>query len=487
MRLIDTLRGPGGHHSSSSRNSRNHWWLLVCATLVCATTITGCSSGSSNHASAPASSRTVTLIPDSPSLTNPSLATPGLPAPVDDPFYQVPPGYASTKPGTVLKSRPLTLSPAFKATWSSSGGYQLLYRTTDVTRISYRDRGYGPPPNPPGSRSKESRLRPDCRGQSHNQLCSVVPDTAGSASLSLFFDNVMIGSALANGWDVVISDYEGPRSELLVGPLEGRETLDGIRAAEGFSDDGLNGAVTKVGLEGYSGGSVPTIWAGSLAAGYAPKLDVVGIAAGGVAADPNYITAHIDHSLLFGGVILGLVGVSRAYPELHLGTILNARGLQVAAKDARDGYGCGLGVTSFAGGTAAHFTNFSTSQALAQLPAIVKVTDQLSAVSAPAPHAPVYLYNTVNDEIMRIAQVDALYAAYCRAGARVSYDRSIVGEHISGITTFGLTAPLYLAARFAGTRAPVHVRRPPERPKQIAAGPGSRLLRPGFEHSPITS
>jgi triacylglycerol lipase len=276
----------------------------------------------------------------------------------------------------------------------------------------------------------------------------------------------MIGTALANGWDVVVSDYEGPKSELLVGPLEGRETLDGIRAAENFPEDGLNGTATKVGLEGYSGGSVPVIWAGSLAASYAPKLHIVGVAAGGVAADPDYITAHIDHSLLFGGVILGLVGISRAYPELHLPTIFSAHGLQVTALDGRDGYGCGLGVTSFAGGTAVRYTKFSSSQALARYPVIVKVTGKLDAVSAPAPHAPVYLYNTVDDEIMRISQVDALYAAYCKAGTSVSYDRSSVGDHISGITTFGVRAPLYLAARFAGQRPPSTCAGRPNDPKQ---------------------
>ena len=282
----------------------------------------------------------------------------------------------------------------------------------------------------------------------------------------LFFDNVMIGTALAEGRDVVVSDYEGPRSELLVGPLEGRETLDGIRAAEGFPGDGLNGTATKVGLEGYSGGSVPTIWAGALAASYAPKLDIVGVAAGGVAANPDYISAHIDHSLLFGGVILGLVGISRAYPQQHLTNILNARGLQVAAVDARDGYGCGLGVTSFAGGTAAQYTKFSTSQALAHYPALVKVSGKLNAISALAPHAPMYLYNTVNDEIMRIEQVDALYAAYCRAGTSVTYDRSSVGDHISGITTFGVRAPLYLVARFAGQRPPSTCAGRPDSPRQ---------------------
>jgi hypothetical protein len=397
--------------------------------------------------------------------TSPSILAPGFAAPADDPFYQPPPGYKLTKPGKVLRSRTLTLSPAYRAVWSSSGGYQLFYRTTDangsptatVATVLVPTHPAPGPRNLVSDQIAEDSLTTSC-APSHLLRQSPPPSSVP--------DKVMIGTALADGWDVVVSDYEGPDSELLVGPLEGRETLDGIRAAEEFAGDGLSGPASEVGLEGYSGGSVPTIWAGSLAASYAPKLQVVGVAAGGIAANLNYVTAHIDHSLLFGGVILGLIGISRAYPEMQPTDILDARGLQVAALDARDGYGCGGGVTAAVDGTAAQYTNFSTSQALAKFPALVKITDKLNAVQAPAPHAPVYLYNTVHDEIMRIEQVDPLYTAYCKAGTRVLYDRSSVGEHISGITAFGLRAPLYLAARFAGRSPPSTCTSHPNDPKQ---------------------
>jgi hypothetical protein len=110
------------------------------------------------------------------------------------------------------------------------------------------------------------------------------------------------------------------------------------------------------------------------------------------------------------------------------------------------------GVIAAVDGTAAQYTDFSTSQALAHYPALVRTTDTLNAVKGQAPQIPVYLFNTVHYEIMRIAQVDALYAAYCKADTKVTYDRSSVGDHISWITTFGVRAPLYLAARFAGRR-----------------------------------
>jgi Secretory lipase len=62
------------------------------------------------------------------------------------------------------------------------------------------------------------------------------------------------------GWDVVIPDHEGPLATPIVGPTEGRTTLDGIRAAENFAAAGLEGSKTEVALSRYSGGSVPTMW-----------------------------------------------------------------------------------------------------------------------------------------------------------------------------------------------------------------------------------
>src|SRR5271155_165558 len=241
MRLIESLRAPGrAPFETVEVIRRSHRWLLASATLMCATMMAGCSSGNSTSPSTIANAGPVALIPDSPSLTNPSLATPGLPVPVDDPFYQAPPGYASTMPGMMLKSRPFTLSPAFKATWSSLGGYQLLYRTTDahgsptatVTTILLPTHPAPGPRNLVSDQIAEDSLTTSC---APSYLMRQAP-TPSSVP-----DKVMIGTALANGWDVVVSDYEGPHSELLVGPLEGRETLDGIRAAEGFAGDGLKG------------------------------------------------------------------------------------------------------------------------------------------------------------------------------------------------------------------------------------------------------
>ncbi|MFJ2665246.1 lipase family protein [Nocardia fluminea] len=58
-----------------------------------------------------------------------------------------------------------------------------------------------------------------------------------------------------------------------VGPLGGRITLDGIRAAQNFDQAGLSGASTRTAMWGYSGGAIPTANAAELQPEYAPELN----------------------------------------------------------------------------------------------------------------------------------------------------------------------------------------------------------------------
>ena len=110
---------------------------------------------------------------------------------------------------------------------------------------------------------------------------------------------------------------------MMVGPLEGRTALDGIRAVERFDAAELQGTRTKVAMGGYSGGSIPTVWGASLATSYAPELDIVAATSGGEVPDPSQNLAPLDGSPLFGTVIGVAIGVDRAYPELGLDAILN--------------------------------------------------------------------------------------------------------------------------------------------------------------------
>jgi hypothetical protein len=58
-------------------------------------------------------------------------ASAAAPPPQNDPFYQPPSGYESTAPGTVLRSRAVSVS-AFAALPQKAQAWQILYRTTDT-------------------------------------------------------------------------------------------------------------------------------------------------------------------------------------------------------------------------------------------------------------------------------------------------------------------------------------------------------------------
>ena len=89
---------------------------------------------------------------------------------------------------------------------------------------------------------------------------------------------------------------------------------------------GLEGAKTEVTLNGYSGGSEASTWAAALAPKYAPKIDIVGVAAGGNFPDFVYTTEHFDNSIWYGTEIGVLESFSRALPQdFDLSKLLNAR------------------------------------------------------------------------------------------------------------------------------------------------------------------
>lgn len=125
-----------------------------------------------------------------------------------------------------------------------------------------------------------------------------------------------IAAAVQQGWAVVAPDHQGPNSAYAAGPLAGRITLDGIRAAENFAPLGVDGAKTPVGMLGYSGGAIATGHAAELQSSYAPELNIVGAAEGGIPADLKSMLNMANNNAASGLIMGGMIGVSREYPEL---------------------------------------------------------------------------------------------------------------------------------------------------------------------------
>jgi Secretory lipase len=373
--------------------------------------------------------------------------------PSADPFYTQPESLASYAPGTILRSRQVTLQGFTTA--ESTTAYQLLYRTSDANEKPIAAVTTLILPSTPALGARrllsyqtfEDSLTTNCAPSYTMRGGNNGGSTQGA-------EQAEMGLALLQGWDVVVPDYEGPLSEQAIGPLEGRTTLDSIRAVEHFAPAGLEGAGTPVGMMGYSGGAIPSVWANALAARYAPELNLVGVAAGGIAANVIALLPVWDGGAFSGAAIGIFVSVDRAYPELDLNTILNAKGQALAAQDATDANGCGGSIVNAPFVPASSYSNYPSMQALIAVPRVQDVFANLDLISGPAPAAPSYFYNAINDELATIGPVDQLVASDCARGAVIDYYRDPVGDHITGMAAYMPPALNYLADRFNGKSAP---------------------------------
>jgi hypothetical protein len=382
---------------------------------------------------------------------NVSTVTP----PGQDPFYTPPANLASHPPGAVLRSRQVTIVGAIQP--QTQAAYELLYRTTDAigspaAAVATVLIPVSPAPGP----RKLVAYQTFYDSLTLNCAPSYTMRGGNNGGTTQPLESGFIAQELQQGWDVLVPDYEGLRSEWAVGPTLGRATLDGIRATEGFGPADLEGARTPVGMNGYSGGAIASTWAEALARQYAPELNIVAVAAGGIFPDIDYTISTMDGSIWYGVEIGVLVAVDRAYPRLNLGHRLTAAGRALAAADGRDAFGCAGAASNEPGGNASEFTIYPSSHALASAPPVENVLGKLTMETAsPVPTAPSFFYNAINDELARIQPVDQLVAYYCGHGATIDYDRDPVGgSHVGGLAVYWPLALQYLENRLAGQPAP---------------------------------
>ena len=366
----------------------------------------------------------------------PPLPLPGsLPLPENDPFYRAPSGLGHYKPGAVLRSRRV-IALGLTNLLGSVSVDQLLFRSTDATGHPIAAVTTLLKPTLPAAGQRKV-VSYQALEDSLTTGCAPSFTLRTNSGLSQPAENGLIAGLLGNGWDVLVPDHEGPRSEVGVGPVAGRITLDSVRAAENYGPAGLDGKRTPVGLMGYSGGAFPTTWANALASDYAPELNLVGVTAGGIG--PNLEASFRGYpGPPFFGTVLGLgVALDRAYPQLQFDDLLNDHGREQAARDSRDADGCGGLVFNAPLATVPGNTRFPDMDSLLAVPRVHEVLEKVNLIKGPTFKAPSLFVQGEQDELAFIGPVDELVAANCRHGATIDY-RRVPGDHFS-------TLPLYLA------------------------------------------
>ncbi|HEX9711605.1 MAG TPA: lipase family protein [Actinomycetota bacterium] len=376
--------------------------------------------------------------------------------PQNDPFYQAPAGIEDLTPGTILRSRQVDVSlMQVPLTGMRFHAYQLLYRTGDVADrpIANVTTLIVPDADPPAGgrqlvslQNAENSLDPNCAPSYQLQVGQQAP--SGAVNRNLVVELTAMLPEIAAGRVLVIPDPLGPDKGYIVRLVNAHMVLDSIRAAESFEPAGLSGTSTPVALFGYSGGAFESAAANEVQPTYAPELNVVAVAAGGVPVGNLANVRYIDGTLATGTLMAVGVAINRAYPEMDLFAALNQAG---AAFADRIKTGCSSAIFA---APLAHFDDWTTEPNFFARP-IVRGVLEGNQLGQDTPTAPTFYYNAINDEIIWIAPLDALVAEYCAAGANMFYVRDPAGvEHIQGAANFIPMALDYIEARFAGLPIP---------------------------------
>lgn len=360
--------------------------------------------------------------------------------PYDDAFYRPPAGFESAPPGAVLATRPVTVNGLGLPVPAESR--QFLVRSTDAKGAPTAVVGtlmVPTAPYPAGARPLVSyQPATDSLGDQCNPSYKLRAGTESELPLMM--------QALQNGWAVVVTDYQGPKNAFGAARMAGHAVLDGIRAAVALPGTGLDGTKTAVGLWGYSGGGLATSWAAELAPGYAPELNIAGVASGGTPADFEAAVRRIDGSIASGLVLLASTGLTRAYPEML--SLLNDAGHDMVQRIGDMCVGDAVSTFPFR-----RLNEFTTSPDPLAEP-VAKAVLELNHLGRQTPKAPVFLYHSVFDELIPFASAQALHDEWCGAGGQVTLYADVLSEHSSLAVSGAPLAVNYLRSRFAGVDVP---------------------------------
>jgi hypothetical protein len=378
-----------------------------------------------------------------------AIAAPMLPS--SDPFDKWSGPLTATPPGTVLRER--TIALGYLGIAPPIAASQVLYRTTGEL---------GQP-----TVTVATILRPLLAlGPTRIVADQTAYDALGgecAPSYTLQGGNPGFGTAeveenlgltyLLQGDTLVISDYEGETLDYGAGQESGYGTLDGVRAAESALK--VPQATTKVALLGYSGGAIATDYAAELQPRYAPGLDIVGAAIGGVPVDYAHTFQYINGSAGWSGVIPAiLVGLARGF-KVNLSPFLSPYGQQVISQVAPECINTFLG--AYPGLTIQKLLK-PQYQNYTKVPAFVRMLNKSIMSDTGTPRGPLYIGNGVSDGtgdgVMIAKDVQQLARTYCQRGVGVQFSLYKGLNHDGGAVPYETSALNFIAERFQGISPP---------------------------------
>ncbi|MFC0038779.1 lipase family protein [Actinomadura rayongensis] len=357
-------------------------------------------------------------------------------------------------PGEVLACRTVTLRAGVKA-----HAWQVQYVSTDLRGQKIAVSGTIAVPDAPWT-------GPGVRPVVAHASAATGLGTACAPSRGPGTD---LAPYLRAGYAVAATDgvgfLKGQTHTSLAGVNAGHALLDAARTAFRLPGTGLV-PVAAVGLAGYSEGGAAALWAAQLATSYAPDVNVVGAAAGGVPGDLRTTAAALDGGLFAGLLAEAVAGLSAAYPSMPFTELLDDRGRAAMADVRTTCLPAALSGFYFAkieDITAGRLTldrlydldgpdGRTWGQIIDDQRLGVNVGRRGSGAKYTVPF-PVLQYRGTADEVVPTSVEDATAAAYCKAGITTRYRTDYDGGHFQ---TAGLAAndvAAWLGDRFAGLPA----------------------------------
>jgi fermentation-respiration switch protein FrsA (DUF1100 family) len=371
------------------------------------------------------------------------VSPPRRPSAAAEGFYEPPDRLAAGSPGELIRAEPMDayLAPGVRL---RARAWRVLYRSTSAT---------GEPTAVSGAillpgRGRAARVRPlvGYAIGTHG-----IGDAAAPSRLlarGLDWEAGLMSLALARGWALAITDYQGLGTPgdhtYMVGRALGPNVLDAMRAAQELAPDELP-ADGPAAIIGYSEGGAAAAWAAQLQPTYAPELRLVGVAAGAAAANVESAGPRLDGSFFSFFIAYGGIGYAAAYPELDFDPYLTPM-----ARKGIEG-----------------LRNSTVLQAMISGPRFIKASDltQPNVLELPewrqrlrenrlglsAPEAPVLLHHARRDQIVSFAQSEGLRDDWRGLGADVRLYVTRGGvDHISGAVAGTPIALDWLARRLQG-------------------------------------
>jgi acetyl esterase/lipase len=307
-------------------------------------------------------------------------------------------------PGTLLRSEPIPHAPP------GAAAHRILYRSTGLRGEPITVSGIVVVPGTP-SGAIVAWAHP---------TTGVAQHCAPSLRGNMFGSIPGLAALLARGIVVTATDYPGLGTEgphpYLVGASEGRALLDSVRAARSLVGPA---AQPRFALWGHSQGGHAVLFAAQLRHGYAPELDLVGVAAAAPATELAELFDK-DISTVNGRILTAMTlwSWSRVFGA-PLDDVVAAGAMAALDRLASD---CVESVVDVLG---LRLAEYPLQRSFLKVDDLTKVSpwDRLMAENTPRPStggAPVFLAQGSADSVVDPGITAAFGAALCKHGVAVT-------------------------------------------------------------------